>query len=162
MATLAFHLEMPNPSLAERKDLLMAAIEEKVGILGQQLYDLVAAKLSGGVLNIGTGALLSSVMLAAVGVTGMAVGTFVEIPEDSPQYLIGKVHEYGGAGYYPIEPVNAQALRFIVGGTLVFAKHVNHPPAIERSFLRSSLDEMTETVYAELQSTIGEVLGANL
>ena len=160
MATLVYRLESPSPTLIERKETLMAAIEERMGILGQQLYDLVAGKLSGGVLQLRTGALLDSVMLSAVISTGVAFETFVEIPEESPQHLIGAVHEYGGQGYYLIEPVNAQALRFVVGGQRVFAKRVNHPPAIERSFMRSSLDEITETVYAELDSVIGEVLEA--
>ena len=159
MATLAFHIEMPTPTLRERKASLMAAIEERMGILGQQLYDTVAMKLSGGVLNVGTGALLGSVMLSAVMATGLAMETFVEIPEGSPEWLIGRVHEYGGAGFYPIEPVNAQALRFVVGGAVVFARHVNHPPALERSFLRSSLDEMAESIMAALQETIDGVLG---
>ena len=160
MPSIVFTLQMPTPTLKERKASLMAAVEEKLGILGQQLYDTVAGKLSGGVLNIGTGALLGSVILSAVAVSGLAMETFVEIPEGSPEHLIGMVHEYGGQGYYSIDPINAQVLRFIVGGSTVFARHVNHPPALERSYLRSSLDEMTEAIYTELQSTIGEVLGS--
>lgn len=161
MPSIVFTLQMPTPTLRERKASLMAAVEEKLGILGQQLYDTVAGKLSGGVLNIGTGALLGSVILSAVAVSGLAMETFVEIPDGSPEHLIGMVHEYGGQRYYPIDPINAQVLRFIVGGSVVFARHVeNHPPALERSYLRSSLDEMTEAIYTELQSTIGEVLGS--
>jgi len=157
---IVFKLEGDLAALQSKKRTLMAAIEERVGILSQQLYETVQAKLSGGVLNVGTGALLSSVILSAVAVTGLQVSSFVEIPDDSPQHLIGCVHEFGGNGYYIIEPVNAQALRFIVGGSVVFAKHVNHPPAIQRSFMQSSLDEMTETIYAELESAINEVLAA--
>ena len=160
MATFALHLEGDLTVLRRKKESLMAAIEERMGILGQQLYDKVAMKLSGEVLNVGTGALLGSVVLSAVEIAGGAMETFVEIPEGSPEWLIGRVHEYGGEGYYPIEPINAQALRFIAGGTLVFAKHVNHPPALERSYLRSSLDEMMGEVMAGLQETVDGVLEA--
>ena len=159
MATLVLNIEFPSPSLRERKDSLMAALEARIGILSQQLYDTVQGKLHGGVLNVGTGALSASVLLSAVAITGLAVESFVEIPEGSPQHIIGHVHEYGGQGFYEILPVDAQALHFIVGGSSVFARRVNHPPAIERSFLRSSLDEMTESIFEGLQETVTAVLG---
>lgn len=160
MATLVLTIDMPSPSFRERKDSLMAAIEERVGILGQQLYDTVRVKLSGAVLNVGTGALLGSVMLSAVAATGLAFETFVEIPSDSPQWLIGMTHEYGGTSAYVIEPINTQALHFMVGGSSVFARRVNHPPAIERSYMRSSLDEMSQSIMDGIQETVNSVWGA--
>lgn len=147
--------------LAGKTDTLMAAFAAQMDTLGQQLYALVADKLSGGVLKVQTGELLRSVMLNALAITGMQFETSVEIPESSPQWIVGMTHEYGGTGYYQILPVNAQALRFMVGGNPVFAKSVNHPPAVERSFLRSSLDEIQAEVYADLSKTATEVLGAN-
>lgn len=145
--------------LVERKQLrLMEAIEEKVGILTEQMYQMVEDKLSGGVLNVVTGALLSSVVLNAIQVSGMSFEGSVEIPEGSPEHLIGLVHELGGEGYYIIEPVNAQALAFVVDGKLVITRRVNHPPALQRSFLRSTLDEMGDYIFEELNQTATEVL----
>jgi hypothetical protein len=159
MPLLSLQIEKPTPSLYERKDALMAAIEEQVGILGHQLYQTVEGKLSGSVLNVGTGALLNSVMLSAVAATGLAFETFVEIPDASPEWLIGMTHEYGGTSAYVIEPIEKQALSFVVGGTRVFARRVNHPPAQERSYLRSSLDEMAESIRDGIQETVNAVLG---
>ncbi len=159
MPFLHLTIENPSRSLIERKDTLMAALEERVGLLGEQLYDTVRGKLSGGVLNTVTGVLLNSVVLNAVAATGLAFETFVEIPEDSPQHLIGLVHEEGGAGYYLILPVVAQALHFVVGGSEVYARRVNHPPAIERSYMRTSLEEMAESIRDSIQETVNAVLG---
>jgi len=158
MATIVLTLDGNRAVFPEKNVALMAALEERVGILGQQLYDTVMLKLSGGVLAMQSGALAGSVVLSAIESTGMAFESFVEIPEGSPQHLIGHVQEYGGEKWYLILPVNAQALRFVVGGSEVFARRVNHPPLPERSFLRSSLDEMTAAVYEGLQETIDEVL----
>jgi hypothetical protein len=44
------------------------------------------------------------------------------------------------------------------GGGMVFASHVWHPPAKERSYLRSSLAELEEQVYVQLQAAVDEVL----
>ena len=40
----------------------------------------------------------------------------------------------------------------MVGGKLVFARRVNHPPAKERLFLRSSLDDMRDQIITRLSS----------
>lgn len=144
--------------IADKRLSLMEMFETRIGLLGEQLYALVEEKLSGGVLQVRTGALLSAVMLNAVLVTGMTFETSVEIPEGSDQRLIGMVHEFGGQGYYEILPVNKQALAFIVGGSTIFARRVNHPPALERSYLRSSLVEIEADVYAELQEGVDAVL----
>lgn len=49
-------------------------------------------------------------------------------------------------------------LAFSVGGNMVFAKHVLHPPAKEQSYLRSSLVEMEGFVMDELQAAVDGVL----
>lgn len=49
-------------------------------------------------------------------------------------------------------------LAFAVGGQMVFAKHVLHPPAKEQSYLRSSLVEIEGFAMEELQAAVDGVL----
>ena len=51
-------------------------------------------------------------------------------------------------------------LRFETAEGVVFARKVNHPPAKERSYLRSSLAEMEDEIYAQLDETVARVLGS--
>ena len=46
------------------------------------------------------------------------------------------------------------------GGGMVFAQHVHHPPAKERSYLRSSLAEMELQIKDEIVAAIAGVLAA--
>ena len=52
------------------------------------------------------------------------------------------------------------SLAWSEGGTMVFARHVWHPPAKEQSYLRSSLAEIEGQVYAELTAALNGVLTA--
>ena len=63
------------------------------------------------------------------------------------------IQEYGGkTGAHEILPSKAKALAFVVGGALRFARKVEHPGSLipERSYLRSSLDEMSGAIVAAL------------
>lgn len=177
-------------SLEGRREDLLAAVEGAIGELGQDLYDLVEAKLSGLVLQRGSGALADAVNLEAAHFVGDVCMTSVGIDDDDPMYVIGYVHEYGGSKWYDIYPLEAvlgfysdagigagikspfsspemepfkgsrlpHVLAFVMGGATVFAKHVWHPPAQERSYLRSSLDDMEQKAVAKLQAAIDGVL----
>ena len=82
------------------------------------------------------------------------------------------VHEYGGTDWYDIYPKNAKALAwgggwntfFSVKGrdmktnNMTFAKHVHHPPAKERSFMRTSLAENADKIVETLQQAVAEAV----
>lgn len=128
-------------------DRRRAAIRGEVISLTQQLAALVRQKLSGPVLNRRSGALYNSIKSQLIENPSTIYGTVY-----SQGVPYAAVHEFGGRGYYPIVPVRAKALAFMVGGKLVFAQRVNHPPAKERSFLRSSLNDMRDQIIARLSS----------
>jgi hypothetical protein len=161
MGTFAFHIDTNAPELAEKLQgkaaMLKAAVDGKIEQLSALMYQSVEEKLHGPVLHAITGALADSVVDNGLQYISGMPDASVEIPEDSPEHLIGAVHEYGGVGPYDIYPVNAQALAFIMGGHMVFSKHVVHPPALQRSFMISTLDEITPVAQDELTSTVQEV-----
>ena len=69
------------------------------------------------------------------------------------------IQEYGGkTRAHEILPVKAQALAFVAGGAQRFARKVEHPGSLipERSYLRSSLDEMSDEIVAALADAAAE------
>jgi hypothetical protein len=110
--------------------------------------------------------------------------------DGQPSYIVAYVREFGGEKWYDIYPHEVvfgaaglggagrisqhsaegsiaaeegrlpHSLAWSEGGTMVFARHVWHPPALERSYLRSSLDEMQGEVRAALVETLAGVLAA--
>ena len=107
-----------------------------------------------------------------------------------PSYIVAYVREFGGEKWYDIYPHEVDfgiaglsgqgrisphsaegsiaaeegrlphSLAWSEGGTMVFARHVWHPPAKEQSYLRSSLAETQDEVRAALVETIAGVLAA--
>lgn len=116
---------------------------------------IVTEKLSGQVLNKVTGALQSSVFQEVTS-TATAVHAKVAAGRDVPYAAI---HEYGGQTRpHIIEPKNAEALHFYIGGKEVFAKLVNHPGSRfpVRSYMRSSLGEMRIQIVDGLTDAVKE------
>lgn len=174
--------------LAGKEGRLSAAILERMDILGIQLLERVQGKLSGEVLQRQTGALLGDVQLWAANYVAQVCGVAVGIPDEAPSWLVGMVHEYGGKSFYDIYPLEAiynaagltghgrlsphsaedspalaegrlpHTLRWEGPEGVVFAMHVWHPPAKERSYLRSSLAEMEEDAVGELRNVLIEVM----
>jgi len=147
--------------LRSKKRLLEEALLATVQDLGTQLLTLVQGNLSGPVLSAQTGDLLASVEQQAAMFVEAVCMTSVGIPDDSPEWIIGMTHEYGGTGYYDIYPINGKALAFTgEAGETVFSRHINHPPAAERSWLRSALDDIEADAVEQIKTTIAEVLAA--
>ena len=175
-------------SLAGKEEKLSAAILERMDILGIRLLERVQGKLSGEVLERRTGALLGDVDIWAANFVGQVCGVSVGIPDEAPSWLVGMTHEYGGTRWYDIYPYEAiyqaagltgkgrisphsaedsiaraegqlpHTLRWEGPDGVVFAMHVWHPPAKERSYLRSSLAEMEEEAVGELHGVLEEVM----
>ncbi len=161
---MSFHVEVSEAAV-------QAMLGEKETAMEQQLIDWadycaasllmrVQEKLAGEVLHIRSGDLIRSLVMHAAQASGLGVESSVEIPRTSEAWIYGMAHEYGGTGFYEILPKQADLLAFVAGGEMVFARKVNHPPAIERSYMRSSLNEKREEFYAELQKMVAEVIAA--
>ncbi len=132
---------------------LAADLAAKAQALGEALADKVRnEKLSGQVLNARSGALRDSIE-AQVSTDGDEVSASVGSYGD---VKYAAIQEYGGkTGAHEILPVKGAVLAFLVGGALRFAAKVEHPGSVipERSYLRSSLDEMSAEIVAALAAT---------
>lgn len=131
-----------------------AQIRESVrGALAQWAEDLASFirndKLSGGVLNVRSGDLRSSIYPlqeeTGASVTGGARG--------GGGIVYAKIHEYGGDIY----PKRAPLLRFMIDGHWISTKHVHMP---ERSYMRSSLADKREDGLTALRSAVKEAIRA--
>jgi phage gpG-like protein len=135
---------------------LLRDLSAKAAALAAALGDKVRDdKLSGEVLNAISGALRASIVSEA-SVEGdrilVSVGSAGDIK-------YAAIQEYGGrTAAHEILPNKAEALAFIAGGALRFAKRVAHPGSTlpERSYLRASLEEMTPEIVAALAAAPGE------
>ena len=143
-------------TLGQLPEKVVRALAFKATALAQEIVDCARNDKLGGVLNVRSGALAAS------------IDAFVTSSDDEVVATIGSfgdvkyaaIQEYGGkTAAHEIMASQAKALTFLEGGTERFARVVHHPgsqiPA--RSYLRSSLDEMTQDVVDALGSTPGEV-----
>lgn len=138
-------------------DVIRRALIAKVTALTLRLEAHVKQdKLSGQVLHAKTGRLRRAVASRVQEVNGQIIGT-VYVSNDVPY---ARIHEYGGKTQaHEIVPVKAKALAFILGGKQVFFKRVQHPGSLmpERSYLRSSLDDMRDEIINGIKNTLNEV-----
>ncbi len=136
--------------------VLAAALDAKASELAGALLDLVRNdKLSGGVLNVGSGALRDSIVASISSDASGVVASVSSIGD----VKYAAVQEYGGkTSAHEILPVKAQALAFVAGGAQRFARRVEHPGSLipERSYLRSSLDDMHDEILDALTDAATE------
>ena len=128
---------------------LASALEREVLALGLKLSARVKEKLSGEVLKVRTGRLRRSIHLemerSSNAITAV-VGTNVSY---------ARLHELGHhVPGHVVQVRQAKALRFLEPGGVVFAKQVYVPPYTlkQRSFLQSSLAEMTPEILQRLST----------
>ncbi len=142
-------LDEVDAKLAAYAAQLVARLAKVSDELAQALVDKVRSdKLSGGVLTSRSGALAASIS-ADIAVDGAGVTASV----GSSGVPYAAIQEYGGkTAAHEILPTKAQALAFVAGGALHFARRVNHPGSAipERSYLRSSLAELGPEIEARL------------
>jgi phage gpG-like protein len=136
--------------LATLPAALMAKIDAKTRELAEALAVRVREqKLSGQVLQTRSGALKASIV-AEVANDGETITASVGSVGD---IKYAAIQEYGGrTAAHDILPDKAQALAFIVGGGLRFARHVHHPGSTlpARGYLSSALAEQQAEIVAEL------------
>lgn len=131
------------------------ALQRKVTILALKLENKVKNdKLNGQVLNRISGRLARSIAYK-VDVTDDSVYGRVF---SSGDVKYAAIHEYGGTtAPHLILPKKAKALAFLSStGDQVFAQKVNHPGSKmpERSFLRSSLRDMSSEISTGMKKTV--------
>ena len=139
-------------------EALASGLAAKTAELSAALAERVRNdKLAGAVLKSRSGALRDSIA-ANVWADGDGVVASVGSVGD---VKYAAIEEYGGrTAAHEILPDKAQALAFVVGGAMRFAREVEHPGSLipERSYLRSSLDEMSVDIVATLAEAAVEVL----
>jgi HK97 gp10 family phage protein len=133
------------------------ALLRKVTTLALQLEATVKQKLSGAVLNVKTGALRRSIFETVEDGTTSVTGKVAS----SGDVKYAAIHEFGGTINVPeIVPVKAKALLFVAGGGDVFAKRTRaHTVTMpERSFMRSSLADMSQQIADGMRQAVREGL----
>jgi hypothetical protein len=143
-------------SLLARGPQFLKKLVDTMNVLAFKLQShIVTDKLNGQVLHHRKGILAGSIRVTPAAVdSSSSIGA--EVLGGGGVAWYGRVHEYGGDGPYVIEATNKKALRFMVGGKVVFAKRVNHPPLPMRSFMRSSLDDQRAEIAERLQLAMNE------
>ncbi len=145
-------------ALAAMPDRLRLALSTKAAELAVSLQARIQRKLAGEVLNARTGALARAITAT---IEDGSAGTSVVIGA-SGDIKYAAIHEFGGTiPPHQIVPDKARALAFLIGGKQAFAMRVNLP-AIEmpaRSYLRSSLADMTDEIRAGMNEAVLEALG---
>jgi phage gpG-like protein len=144
-------------SLAGMPDQVRQALSSKANALAVALEAKIQQKLSGGVLNMRSGALASSIV-ATVDESSADVSVRIGTSGD---VKYAAIQEFGGTiPPHEIVPDKAKALAFVVGGKQVFAARVNLPAVTlpERSYLRSSLAEMAGEIRDELSGAVAEAM----
>ena len=134
---------------------LQAALGAKATELATALADLVKNKLSGAVLNTSSGALRDSI---AAGVTADSDGVLASVGSEG-DVKYAAIQEYGGkTSAHEILPAKGDVLAFVSGDGQRFARRIEHPGSVipERSYLRSSLEDMKDEILAALASTAAE------
>lgn len=119
-----------------------------------RLADYVRAdKLSGQVLQRRTGTLSRSIF----GVASESGGTvYGKVGSRGVPYA--DIWENTGSKAHTIEAINAKALRFEIGGKVIFAKRVNIPQQAPRPFLKPSLKENQDKILQALRSTVMQAM----
>lgn len=150
-------LDTYSEALAALPDRLRTALLAKANELAAALQAKIQQKLSGGVLNQKSGALAGSIVAT---IDDASDGVAVTIAT-SPDIKYAAIHEYGGViPPHEIVPDKAKALAFVLGGKRVFVKRVNLPAITmpERSYMRSSLEEMAGEISREFTGEIIQAL----
>jgi hypothetical protein len=129
-----------------------AAVVKAMKGLGLRLQTIVVDQnLAGAVLNRRTGTLARAQVLTEVDAEE-EISESVGFNKATAPY--GVAHEFGVPHEWIIAAVRAKALRFEIGGKVIFRKSVTHPPLPERSFLRSALAQIAPDVQPTVEAAL--------
>lgn len=160
---MAFKLSVEDNGLNEFLRSRMPAVQQAiVASLSRSMLVLqshiVSDKLSGQVLHHRTGTLIASIRLdpaqPEIGADKITAG----VSGAGGTAWYGKIHEYGTENSYEIVPRTKKALAFVMDGVQVIVKRVIHPPFPERSFMRSSFEDLRQTIINGVQSAVNTEL----
>jgi phage gpG-like protein len=151
LATLSRHDELAQ-QLAALPANLAARLEAKARNLAEALAAKIRdEKLSGQALETKSGALKASIVADVTVDHGEILATVGSVGD----VKYAAIQEYGGrTSAHEILPDKTQALAFLVGGVLRFARRVEHPGSTlpARAYLSSSLAESRDEIVAEFAS----------
>jgi hypothetical protein len=111
-------------------------------------------KLSGQVLHVRTGTLRRAVRAYPPISSAYPIRGDVAVDRSAPY---GAMLEEGTRPH-DIVPIRAEALRFMLGGNVVFAKRVHHPGTKPMPFMKPSLAEKRVEILARLRAAVAEPL----
>lgn len=155
LATLS-GIDALDQQLAGLPSQLQARLEAKARDLAASLAAKVRdEKLSGQALDAKSGALKASITADVV----IDDGTVTATVGSAGDVKYAAIQEFGGrTSAHEILPDKAQALAFVVGGVLRFARRVEHPGSTlpARGYLSSSLEESRDEIVAELATAATE------
>jgi phage gpG-like protein len=147
-------------ALRTRLDAYPTAVASELAAKAQELAGALVdkvkyEKLAGEALQSRSGALAASIAAEISGDgedVAATVGSFGDVK-------YAAIQEYGGkTGAHEILPSKASVLAFVADGAIHFARRVEHPGSLipERSYLRSSLDQMSAEIVAALAAAASE------
>lgn len=143
--------------MEELPDKLVARVDRAVGTMTLALLRVVVGKLSGGAINSKSGKLLAAVRRGTYKVHEPARGRIVGVVgvkgADKQTMIAAGVQEYGASiAARVVEARDARALKFQLGGADFYRGKVQLPNITvpERSFLRSSLEQMRPSIQAAI------------
>ncbi len=175
---IGVYVDGATPTIAKLEALPEKLNEQLIRRLSYEseiVADKIRANASGGVVEEQTGRLADSVQALDVEVSGASAS--VKIIGAGGDAFYGKILERG-TKEYPIDPryraagtispkgrklrarAGAHALKFIMGGGVVFAKHVEHLAIAKHKWFSSVLDEygtqFVENVAADIDKVLEE------
>ena len=133
-------------------------LESKVRLLAFQFVEKVRSeKLRGQMVKMRTGNLASSVRLAQLNLSETESVAVMAAGGSGSSYAS---HVEFGTVPHEIRAKYAKALRFEIGGNVLFRKKVNHPGTFPRPFMASTLEEMAPWIVIEMENAVREGLRA--
>lgn len=145
--------------LATRGSVLFQALAKKIDLLHFKVQSkIVTGKLQGQVLKHRTGKLAGSIRVIPATITETTVVGYVQGGGGPAWY--GILHEYGGT--FQASRHSTASFAMVKGklkASLQRVMKTNYTITFpERSFMRSTMDEMTSEIIAGLNATVTEVI----